>query len=150
MDVDPPKGLTDWSGLVGDLFDKAAGIRDKATSEDGSPAKIPEKPSTALWPLKLWNSITTTIWGQQLSKSEYVYTFGTPYIFGNIITDNRNATIGVVVERCKSIVDVFWSSRETEPADCQQFIEHAEVKKKVSLKTLAKVLSTCTSRILLI
>jgi len=65
-----------------------------------------------------------------LSKSEYVYTFGTP-----------DATIGVVVERCRSIVDVFWSSKETKPANCQQFIEHAEVKKKVSLKTLAKVLS---------
>jgi hypothetical protein len=57
------------------------------------------------------------------------------------MTYNRNATIGVVVERCRSIVDVFWSSKETKPADCQQFIEHAEMKKKVSLKTLAKVLS---------
>lgn len=67
-----------------------------------------------------------------------------------ILTDKRDATIGVVVERCRSIVDVFWSSKETKPANCQQFIEHAEVKKKVSLKTLAKVLSIHTSNILLI
>jgi hypothetical protein len=80
MDVDPPKVLTDWSGLVGDLFDKAAGIRDKASSEELSPSKSPAPPSTALWPSKFWNAITTTIWGHQLSKSEYVYTFGTPYI----------------------------------------------------------------------
>jgi len=74
-----------------------------------------------------------------------------PRIFTcNIFTDKRNATIGVVVERCRSIVDVFWSSKETEPANCQQFIEHAEVKKKVSLKTLAKVLSTRTPSMLLI
>ena len=66
------------------------------------------------------------------------------------LTDDRNATIGVVVERCRSIVDVFWSSKETKPADCQQFIEHAEMKKKVSLKTLAKVLSTSTVCVLLI
>ena len=52
-----------------------------------------------------------------------------------------HATIGVVVERCKSIVDVFWSEEKPQPADCQQFIEHAPMRKKVSLKTLAKVLS---------
>ena len=48
--------------------------------------------------------------------------------------------MGVIVERCKSIVKVFWSLGETGPADCQQFIDHAP-KTKVSLKTIAKVLS---------
>jgi hypothetical protein len=49
----------------------------------------------------------------------------------------RHATIGVVVERCKSIVDVFWSSGETQPVE--HFIHHVP-KKKISLKTLAQVL----------
>jgi hypothetical protein len=59
--------------------------------------------------------------------------------------DFSHATIGVVVERCKSIVDVFLSFEETTtPVDCQQFIDHAPMRKKVSLKTLARVLSTIT------
>ena len=61
----------------------------------------------------------------------------------------RHATIGVVVERCKSIVNVFWSEKgETHPVNCQKFIDHT-AKKKVTLKTLAKVLSTITSQSLL-
>lgn len=57
----------------------------------------------------------------------------------------RHATIGVVVERCKSIVNVFLSEKgETRNVDSQQFIDHAPKKKKVTLKTLAKVLSTIT------
>jgi hypothetical protein len=56
--------------------------------------------------------------------------------------NGRHATVGVVVERCKSIVDVFWSSEETKSTECpQQFIIDSAIKKKVSLKTLAKVLS---------
>ena len=52
----------------------------------------------------------------------------------------RHATIGVVVERCKEIVNVVWSSEEAPQVDAQQFINHPR-KKKISLKTLAKVLS---------
>jgi hypothetical protein len=44
-----------------------------------------------------------------------------------------------VVEPLKSLVGVFGSS-EHESANTQQFIDHAKVKKKISLKTLAKVL----------
>jgi hypothetical protein len=53
----------------------------------------------------------------------------------------RHATIQVMVERCKSIVDVFLQPEDTHPVETQQFINHP-VRKKVSLKTLAKVLST--------
>lgn len=54
---------------------------------------------------------------------------------------SRHGTIGVVVERCKEIVNVFLSSEETHQVDVQQFINHP-AKKRISLKTLAKVLST--------
>jgi hypothetical protein len=49
--------------------------------------------------------------------------------------------VEVVVERCKNIVDVFWTPQEAEPVDSPQFINHP-LRKKISLKTLAKVLST--------
>jgi hypothetical protein len=91
MEVDssgePPK-MMDWSGLVGELFDKAAGVIDdqgrvKSESEtSGSPSArsiTPEQTSTALWPLKAWNAVKTIIYGHQLSKSEFVYTIGIPY-----------------------------------------------------------------------
>jgi hypothetical protein len=47
----------------------------------------------------------------------------------------------VMVRRCKSIVDVFLQPEETHPVEMQQFIIHP-VRKKVTLKTLAKVLGT--------
>lgn len=83
--------------------------------------------------------------GASIVKVRICLYFWNTVFLHNTVANNRNATIGVVVERCRSIVDVFWSSKEAKPADCQQFIEHAEVKKKISLKTLAKVLSRLQS-----
>lgn len=94
MEVDskPPK-MMDWSGLVGDLFDKAAGVIDdqgrvKSESESDGTMTVrsitPEQQSTALWPLKAWNAIKAVIYGHQLSKSEFVYTIGIPYSPSNL------------------------------------------------------------------
>ena len=141
MELDPPKPVDDWSGLVGDLFDKAAGIVDEKsqTSKENSPPKSPE-PSTALWSQNAWKAIMDIIWGHQVEgKSDRLYTYGIPYVLYEGPTEFRHATFGVVVERCKNIVDVFWSSAETQPANCQHFIHHAP-RKKISLKTLARVL----------
>jgi hypothetical protein len=95
---DPPK-MMDWSGLVGELFDKAAGVIDdqgrvKSESEtSGSPISArsitPEQTSTALWPLKAWNAVKTIIYGHQLSKSEFVYTIGIPYSSSLCIVEGR-------------------------------------------------------------
>lgn len=51
-----------------------------------------------------------------------------------------------MVERCKSIVDVFLQPEDTHPVASQQFINHP-VRKKVSLKVLAKVLSMSPSEV---
>jgi hypothetical protein len=86
--VEETPKMMDWSGLVGDLFDKAAGIVDdqgRVKSESDSESSLtprsltPESYSTALWPLKAWNTVKTIIYGHQLSKSEFVYTIGIPY-----------------------------------------------------------------------
>jgi hypothetical protein len=66
-----------WSGIVGDLFDKAAIMVDSERSP--SSERSAEQVSTALWPLKAWKAIETIIWGEQLSKSEFVYRIGIPY-----------------------------------------------------------------------
>jgi hypothetical protein len=50
----------------------------------------------------------------------------------------------VLVERAQNIVGVFWSSDEPTHVDTPQFIEHPQIKKRVSLKALVKVLSTPT------
>jgi hypothetical protein len=84
MDTDPPKQSpenADWSMAVGELFDKAAGIVDdqgRQTSEEKVPVKVPEV-STALWPRRAWQSILSSIWGQQISKSDVMYTMKIPY-----------------------------------------------------------------------
>jgi hypothetical protein len=86
-DVEETPKMMNWSGLVGDLFDRAAGIVDdqgrvKSESEASlTPPRslTPESYSTALWPLKAWNTVKTIIYGHQLSKSEFVYTIGIPY-----------------------------------------------------------------------
>ena len=87
-DVEETPKMMNWSGLVGDLFDKAAGIVDdqgRVKSESDSEPSFtprsltPESYSTALWPLKAWNTVKTIIYGHQLSKSEFVYTIGIPY-----------------------------------------------------------------------
>jgi hypothetical protein len=81
MEVDPPKHDLNWSGLVGDLFDKAAGIVDdqgRQTSEERSLSKTPEQMSTALWPKRFWNVVMTSIWGIQQSSKNTVYTIGIP------------------------------------------------------------------------
>jgi len=136
MDVDPPKQMMTWPGYVGDLFDVAAGIvddqgREKVKSEpieERPRSKTHEQPSTALWPKRAWQTITAAIWGTRLSNSKFVYEFGVPH-----------ATIAVVVEQFKSVVGVF-GSPDAEPANKQQFIDHAKIKRRISLKTLAKVL----------
>jgi len=85
MDLDPPKQSpenADWSVAVGELFDKAAVIVDdqgRQTSEEKVSAKTPEM-STALWPRRAWISILSSIWGQQISKSDAVYTMKIPYM----------------------------------------------------------------------
>jgi hypothetical protein len=154
MDLDPPKHMMNWSGLVGDLFVKAAGIvddqvREKSQpSEDWDPFKSAEQTSTALWSQKAWKAVMTIIWGQLSKSGDVVYTYGIPYLISLGVTEIRHGTFGVVVERCKSIVDVFCSTNEAAPvADCQQFINHP-VRKKISLKTLAKVLSSIASLML--
>jgi hypothetical protein len=73
-ELDPPKHM-DWSGLVGDLFDKAAGIVD----DKGRLLQTPEQISTALWPKWAWNLVLTSIWGYQTSESK-VYAIGFPYL----------------------------------------------------------------------
>jgi hypothetical protein len=55
--------------------------------------------------------------------------------------NSSHATIAVVVEQFKSVVGVF-GSPDAEPANKQQFIDHAKIKRRISLKTLAKVLGT--------
>jgi hypothetical protein len=79
MDLDPPKQMVNWSGLVGELFDKAAGIVDDQIRD-----KTPEQTSTALWPTTAWHMIKTIIWGHQMSKS-VVYTIGIPYVFIRVL-----------------------------------------------------------------
>jgi len=54
--------------------------------------------------------------------------------------DNRHATLNVLVERAQAIVGVFYSSEEPKHTDTQQFIHH-QPRKKVSLKTIAILLS---------
>ena len=84
MDMDPPKQSpenADWSMAVGEMFDKAAVIVDdqgRQTSEEKVPVKVPEV-STALWPRRAWQSILSSIWGQQISKSDVMYTMKIPY-----------------------------------------------------------------------
>ena len=80
IEIDPPKHMMNWSGLVGDLFDKAAGIVDdkgRQSSEDSYLSDTPEELSTALWPKRAWNLILTSIWGYQTAKST-VYAIGIP------------------------------------------------------------------------
>jgi len=96
---------------------------------------ISEKPSTALWPRRLWLAISAAIWGTELSKSELVYQFGLP-----------NAKISVVVDRLQSLVGVAFGSPENESVDAPQFIDHADIKRRISLKTLAKVLVQLSSK----
>ena len=79
-EIDPPKQVMNWSGLVGDLFDRAAGIVDdkgRASSEGRFPSLSPEQPSTALWPRCAWDLVLRSIYGYQSSKST-VYTIGIP------------------------------------------------------------------------
>lgn len=83
MEIDPPKNTVNWSGLVGDLFVKAAGIVDdqgrlNPETSNESFSTSPESLSTALWPRWAWNVIRTTIWGQETIKST-TYTIGIPY-----------------------------------------------------------------------
>jgi len=78
-EIDPPKQMVNWSGLVGDLFDRAAGIVDdkgRASSEEQVSSQFPE-PSTALWPRWDWNKVLTSIYGHRMSKST-VYAIGIP------------------------------------------------------------------------
>jgi hypothetical protein len=77
MEIDPPKRSpenADWSMAVGVLFDKAAVIVDdqgRQTSEM----------STALWPRCAWMSVLSSIWGEQISKSNAaMYTMKIPYM----------------------------------------------------------------------
>jgi hypothetical protein len=53
-----------------------------------------------------------------------------------------------VVEQFKSAVGVF-GSPDAEPENKQQFIDHAKIKRRISLKTLAKVLGTPLYNILI-
>jgi hypothetical protein len=79
-EIDPPKQTVNWSGLVGDLFDRAAGIVDdqgRASSEEHLPSQSPELPSTALWPRRAWDLVLASIYGYQSSKST-VYAIGIP------------------------------------------------------------------------
>jgi hypothetical protein len=94
MEIDPPKQMMDWSGLVGDLFDKAAGIVDDQKREKSQSVEeritiikreetipVVNEISSALWPLRAWQSITASIWGHQSSKPDNtVYTIEIPYI----------------------------------------------------------------------
>ena len=76
MELDPPpKPITSWSGLVGDLFDRAAGI-----AADQIRAKSPfmEEPSTALWPLQAWTMIKGIIWGYETSEANAVFKIPIP------------------------------------------------------------------------
>jgi len=153
MEIDSPKHMN-WPGLVGDLFDKAAVIvhdqdREKSETIDTISTTAEQPPSNAVWPLKAWAMIKAMISGHATDKG-LVYQFGLPYVsFHGIAHANRHATIQVIVERCKSIVDVFLQPEDTHPVDSQQFINHpaAPVRKKLSLKVLAKVLSTTASEI---
>ena len=153
MEIDSPKHMN-WPGLVGDLFDKAAVIvhdqdREKSETIDTISTTAEQPPSNAVWPLKAWAMIKAMISGHATDKG-LVYQFGLPYVsFHGIAHANRHATIQVIVERCKSIVDVFLQPEDTHPVYSQQFINHpaAPVRKKLSLKVLAKVLSTTASEI---
>ena len=76
-----------WSGLVGDLFVKAAGIvddqgREKSqTLEDQFPFKMSkQQASTAIWSQKAWEAVMKIIWGQLSKSGDVVYTYGIPYL----------------------------------------------------------------------
>lgn len=166
MDIDPPKQAQvqvqqqsphqplNWSGLVGDLFDKAAGLVDdkkvqvkpelkmeeslKITHPIGlwsefkheKSSSVEASMSTALWPAKLWQTISQIIFGQDVANSKKLYTIDIPH-----------TTIGVIVEQFKTLGDLVMPSTHEPTPPPEQFIYHSTKKKKISLNTLAKVLS---------
>jgi len=170
MDIDPPKQAQvqqqsppqtlNWSGLVGDLFDEAAGLVDdkkvqikqelkleealKITSppvalwseikREKKSSSVEAPMSSALWPAKFWQTISTIIFGQDVATSKKLYTIDIPH-----------TTIGVIVEQFKSLGDLVMPSTHEPTPPPEQFIYHS-TKKKISLNTLAKVLSKSTSR----
>jgi hypothetical protein len=82
MDLDTPKHEAKWSGLVGDLFQEAAGIAADQLFKPqtlASPRKNDEEPSMALWPTRAWSMIATAIWGFQTSRPGALFTFPVPY-----------------------------------------------------------------------
>lgn len=79
MELDPPKHVENWSGLVGDLFDKAADIVHEQSQFIEKRSTSPEQPSTALWSQKAWHTILTLIKGRTI-EGKSVYTYGLPYV----------------------------------------------------------------------
>lgn len=83
MDIDSPKHMN-WSGLVGDLFDKAAVMvhdqgREKSETIDTISTMPEQQSSDALWPLKAWEMIKASISGYTTDKGQ-VYQIGLPYL----------------------------------------------------------------------
>jgi hypothetical protein len=81
MEIDSPKHMN-WSGLVGDLFDKAAVIvhdQGRAKSETMESISTTPEPSNALWTWKAWEMVRASISGYTTEKG-LVYQFGLPYL----------------------------------------------------------------------
>jgi hypothetical protein len=137
MEVDRPKEVAEWTATVGDLFEQAAGIKNTQSRDHSSPemsieeipvVKMEDPDSYALWPLNMWKAIKAIIYGEEVSTSKKMYSFGVPH-----------GTLNVLVERAQAIVGVFCSD-EPKQVNTQQFIHH-QPRKKVSLKTIAILLS---------